>query len=153
MYTRPCVRAPSQDRMPTVVIRIYKKLCLNFKLMEVGSIGIESTDDMLMKVNLTKNESTKVKQINIKAKVNKKNQWKSYQLELPHCKRQTSPYFLFLFLQQKCVGICLLWQESSNKKVNCNWKSVKKSLGNKSHLVNLGSNHILLHGTKQLWVS
>ena len=42
--------------------------------MEVGSIGIESTDDMLMKVNLTKNESTKVKQINIKAKVNKKNQ-------------------------------------------------------------------------------
>ena len=59
------MRAPSQDRMPTVVIRIYKKLCLNFKLMEVGSIGIESTDDMLMKVNLTKNESTKVKQINI----------------------------------------------------------------------------------------
>ena len=33
--------------------------------MKVGSIEIESTEDTLMKVNLTKNESTKVKQINI----------------------------------------------------------------------------------------
>ena len=53
-----CVRAPSQDRMPTVVIKIYKKtMLIQFKVMKVGSIRIESTEDTLMKVNLTKNES------------------------------------------------------------------------------------------------